>query len=220
MAERGRPRREPETLKPGGPTRTPQGVTLDDRDEAALWTRSLNGDADAFADIFDRHRDRVFRQAARLLDGRDEAEDVAAAAFLELWRRRKEVRVVGGSVLPWLLVTTSNLTRNAVRARRRYRAFLARLPREEQAPDAATLAVDEAALGIHPELRIALRALPEQDLHLLSLVAFEDLPIADAAAVLNITPSAAKTRLHRVRQRLRAQLNGRDTASTTQGGTR
>ena len=190
----------------------------DDVGEAALWTRSLSGDAEAFAEIFDRHRDRVFRQAARLVEGREEAEDIAAAAFLELWRRRQDVRLVSGSVLPWLLVTTSNLARNAVRATRRYRAFLARLPRQEPAPDAATIAMDGPALGIQPELRAALRSLPEQDLHLLSLVAFEDLPLADAAAVLNITPSAAKTRLHRVRARMRAQLADYEATTTAQGG--
>ena len=190
----------------------------DDVGEAALWTRSLSGDAEAFAEIFDRHRDRVFRQAARLVEGREEAEDIAAAAFLELWRRRQDVRLVSGSVLPWLLVTTSNLARNAVRATRRYRAFLARLPRQEPAPDAATIAMDGPALGIQPELRAALRSLPEQDLHLLSLVAFEDLALADAAAVLNITPSAAKTRLHRVRARMRVQLGDYEATTTAQGG--
>jgi RNA polymerase sigma-70 factor (ECF subfamily) len=193
-------------------------VAGDDVGEAALWTRSLSGDAEAFAEIFDRHRDRVFRQAARLVEGREEAEDIAAAAFLELWRRRQDVRLVSGSVLPWLLVTTSNLARNAVRATRRYRAFLARLPRQEPAPDAATIAMDGPALGIQPELRAALRSLPEQDLHLLSLVAFEDLSLADAAAALCITPSAAKTRLHRVRARMRAQLGDYEATTTAQGG--
>lgn len=185
-----------------------------------LWQRSLNGEADAFASIFDRHRDRVFRQACRLLDGLDDAEDVSAAAFLELWRRREDVRLVNGSVLAWLLVTTTNLSRNAVRARRRHRAFLAKLPREERVASAETQAVDGTALGISPELRAALRSLPEQDLHLLSLVAFEDLSLADAAAALDITPSAAKTRLHRVRERLRIELGDFATTTTAPGGSR
>jgi RNA polymerase sigma-70 factor (ECF subfamily) len=123
-------------------------------------------------------------------------------------------------VLPWLLVTTSNLARNSFRARRRYRSFLALLPREERAPDAANVALEGAVLGIDPALRSALRSLPEQDLHLLSLVVFEDLSLADAAAVLHITESAAKARLYRVRHRVRGQLGDLDTPSTTQGGQR
>jgi RNA polymerase sigma-70 factor (ECF subfamily) len=195
-------------------------VTVEEADEAALWACCLSGDASAFAVVFDCHRDRVYRQATRLVEARDEAEDVAASAFLELWRRRHDVRLIGGSVLPWLLVTTSNLARNAARARRRHRAFLARLPRAEDAPDAATVTVDGTALGFQRELRQALRSLPAHDLHLLSLVALEDLSLADAAAMLNITPSAAKTRLHRVRKRMRAQLGDFDTTVTAHGGPR
>ena len=78
--------------------------------------------------------------------------------------------------------------------------------------------MDGTVLGIDPELRSALRSLPEQDLHLLTLVAFEDLSLADAAAVLNITPSAAKTRVHRVRERSRTQLGEYDPKATSQGG--
>ncbi len=174
--------------------------------EAALWARSLDGDAEAFALIFDRHRDRVFAHAWRLTQGRHDAEDVAASAFLELWRRRRNVRLVGGSVLPWLLLTTSNLARNSVRGRRRYRTFLARLPREEHMADAESIVLDGTALGIDPQLRAALKTLPERDLHLLTLVVLEDQTLADAAALLGISESAAKTRLHRLRQRLRADL--------------
>ena len=60
------------------------------------------------------------RQAVRLLESWPDAEDVSASAFLELFRRRDDVRIVNGSVLPWLLVTTANLARNATRARRRW----------------------------------------------------------------------------------------------------
>ena len=80
-----------------------------EHDELRLWSRARNGDALAFAAIFDLHRDRVFRQAVRLLDSPPDAEDVCASAFLELFRRRDDVRIVNGSVLPWLLVTTANL---------------------------------------------------------------------------------------------------------------
>jgi RNA polymerase sigma-70 factor (ECF subfamily) len=176
------------------------------QDEALLWQRARGGDAQAFAAVFDLHSDRVLRQAVRLLDARSDAEDVAASAFLELWRRRFDVRVVNGSVLPWLLVTTANLARNSARARRRYRDFLARLPHAEAAPDAADVALTAVDLDLDPQLRRVLRELPEQDVALLTLVALEDFTVADAAAVLGLIPATARTRLHRVRRRVRDQL--------------
>lgn len=125
--------------------------------DSALWDRSLAGDGDAFGVLFDRHRDRVFRHACRLAQTRHDAEDVVAAAFLELWRRRAEVRLVDGSVLPWLLVTSTNLGRNVARGTRRYRQLLERLPRLLDQPDAAEVAFDAHALGVDGRLRAGLR---------------------------------------------------------------
>lgn len=172
-----------------------------------LWLRSLKGDGDAFGALFDRHRDRVFRHAHRLSGDRQEAEDIMAAAFLELWRRREKVRVVEGSVLPWLLVTTTNLARNSRRATLRYRRFLASLPRSGDIPNAPG---DASRLQdtVDPNVALALRTLNATDLHLVSLVVFEDYSIADAAAVLGMTPGAAKTRMHRARQRMKAAISG------------
>jgi RNA polymerase sigma-70 factor (ECF subfamily) len=176
--------------------------------DGALWQRCQDGDGEAFGLLFDRHRERVFQHACRLAESRHDAEDVTAAAFLELWRRRAHVRLVQESVLPWLLVTTTNVARNARRTTHRYRRFLARLPRESPAPDAADVALEEHALGVGGELRTALAALSEPDLQLFSLVVLEDYSIGNAGAALGLTPAAAKARLHRVRHRIRADLAG------------
>lgn len=177
-----------------------------DHDEARLWALARGGDALAFAAVFDLHRDRVFRQALRLLDSGHDAEDVSASAFLELFRRRDDVRVVNGSVLPWLLVTTANLARNSARARRRYRDFLARLRRDGREPTSADVALSVVDFDIDPRLRRALRQLSDEDVALLTLVALDDFTIADAAAALGLSPAAAKTRIHRARQRIRETL--------------
>jgi RNA polymerase sigma factor (sigma-70 family) len=189
--------------------------------DEALWRRGLDGDGQAFGALFDRHRDRVFRHACRLVDARHEAEDVAASAFLELWRRRAEVRRVEGSVLPWLLVTATNLGRNSARGTRRYRELLERLPRAEEQPDAAEVALGTHALGVDARLRAGVRALSKTDAHLFVLVAVEGYPVTAAAEHLGLSVSAARTRLHRVRAGLREQLGDDPTeTSDDQGGMR
>ena len=100
---------------------------MNDDDDATLWARAGQGDGEAFGVVFDRHRDRVLGHALRLTRHRHDAEDVAALVFLEAWRRRAAVRVVDGSVLPWLLVTTGHVAQNAARARRRHGLALAKL---------------------------------------------------------------------------------------------
>lgn len=174
-------------------------------DDGGLWARSREGEGEAFGLLFDRHRDRVFRHAYRLSGQRHDAEDIMSTAFLELWRRRLKVRLVEGSVLPWLLVTTTNVARNSKRAALRYRKLLDSLPRG----DGISNANDDFFLQaeMDKDAAKALTTLSTPDLQLVSLVVFEEYTIAAAAAVLNLTPAAAKSRMHRARQRMKTAIN-------------
>lgn len=171
--------------------------------ELLLWQRSLAGDGEAFGRLFDLHRDRVFRHARRLAASRQDAEDVTASAFLELWRLRARVRLVDGSVLPWLLVTTTNFGLNAARSRRRYQRFLERLPRDAEPADVADTA---SGLVVDARLHEAMRSLRPKDAQLIALVALEGYAVGDAAACLQLSPAAARARLHRTRRQLRDAL--------------
>src|ERR671933_2754245 len=51
--------------------------------DAALVRRSLRGDGDAFAALFDRHAPRVYALAYQILGDRAEAEDITQDAFLQ-----------------------------------------------------------------------------------------------------------------------------------------
>jgi RNA polymerase sigma factor (sigma-70 family) len=176
------------------------------RSEEGLWRRSRQGDGAAFGSLFDLHRDRVFRHACRLAQSRQDAEDLVASSFLELWRCRDRVRVVDGSVLPWLLVTATNLSRNALRGTRRYRQLIERLSRADDHPDVPDLAAKNHALGIDATLQAALRSLGTTDAQLFALVALEGYSVGDAAGLLKLSVPAAQTRLHRTRVKLRTRL--------------
>jgi RNA polymerase sigma-70 factor (ECF subfamily) len=177
-------------------------------EDEGLWRRSLLGEGDAFGALYDRHRDKIFRHAYRLCGNRHDAEDIMAASFLELWRRRQHVRVVEGSVLPWLLVTTTNMARNRARAAARYQRLLNSLPRSREADDPTADPYRRYQNQLDQHLAQALATLPAEDLHLVSLIVFEEHTISAAAVVLGLTPAAAKSRMYRARQRLRAALDG------------
>lgn len=176
--------------------------------EGLLWEQFLAGDGDAFGRLFDLHRDRAYRHAWGLARNREDAEDVTATAFLELWRLRARVRVVDGSVLPWLLATTTNIGLNTARSRRRYQRFLERLPRNAEVAD---VAAGTRGLGVTPALRDAMRSLKPKDAQLLALVALEGYAVSEAAICLDLSPEAARARLHRARRRLQERL-GHDPA--------
>jgi len=127
---------------------------------------------------------------------------------IALWRKRRSVTPVGDSVLPWLLVTVLNLSRNLQRSTSRYRRLLRDLPR-----DVSVEGVDAQSFETQRRLADALGGLSPVDSALLLLTAVEGFAITEAAQTLGISPVTARVRLHRARARLRVELH--DLAPTT-----
>lgn len=182
--------------------------------DEAEWSRACAADDRAFGELFERHHARVFRHALRLVMVPAEADEVMASAFLELWRRRSAVRLVDGSVLPWLLVTATHLSRNRVRGAIRYQRLLASLPREEAA-DAAVSALESLErIELRKRIHAALRRMSPTDAALMTLTVVDGLTTAEAGAAVGLAPGAARMRLSRARGRLRTLLASSDPAPT------
>ncbi len=160
------------------------------------WKDALSGDGEAFGRVYDRHRDRVFRHSLSLVPNVADAQDVLAVVFLEAWRKREQVRFVDGSVLPWLLVTATNTTRNLNRSHRRHRAMLDQLPKTELTSAPADQGLNST------EIYRAIRNLPRkyQDVAVLCLV--EGFSEAETAVALDVPAGTVKSRLSRARGRL------------------
>lgn len=174
-------------------------------DDAELWREACAGNGRSFAALFRVHRDAVTRQSLRFVADPADAEEIAAAAFFELWRHRDRVRIVDGSVLPWLLVTAGNLARNGLRAARRREALLDRLlDAHDRASAAPVYEIDDGIDRL--SLAAALRRIAPGDAALLTMVALEGYKPGEAAVVLGISDRAARTRLYRARSRLRPLL--------------
>lgn len=174
--------------------------------ELAAWKRARDGDPRAFADVWDMHHRRVLRYLTRMGVLDSDAEDLTAAVFLELWRKRASVRMVDGSVLPWLLVTAQNVLRNAGRARRRYRRFLGALPPPQHVRDHAEDIADGDSAHF-AKLRAEIAALRPADAALLAMTAVEGFSVREAAEAVGISEAAARTRLSRLRRDLRQKLS-------------
>jgi len=180
----------------------------EDAPDATLWLEAVAGTESSFATLFDRYRARVFRKAYGRVRSVSDAEDIVAVVFLEAWRNRDRMRLVEGSILPWLLTVTTNVTLNNQRTSRRYRRLLARLPQVEDAQDHA----DDVAHRLDSRERAAsvtraLRALPAAERTIVDLCIIDELPLVTAAAALGLPVGTVKSRLHRARQRLRIDLS-------------
>lgn len=137
------------------------------------------------------------RYLARRTDP-DTAEDVLAETLLVCWRRVSELP---DDPLPWAYAVAANCLRNAQRSARRQRRVAAKVATLD--PPATSAGPTD---GGDPELAAALAGLRAEDAELLRLWAWEQLAPAEIATVLGVTSNAVSIRLHRARERLRAQL--------------
>lgn len=162
-------------------------------------TEAQAGRDRAFEVFFERHYPAVLAYARRRTDEAS-ARDVASETFLVAWRRIDDA-LAGG--LPWLYRTAGFTLRNMDRAERRAAGAVDRLDvtssvRQEADPADRVVDRDEAVR--------ALDGLSTADRELLMLIAWEQLDLMSAAAVLGCSRATAAVRLHRARHRLNARL--------------
>jgi RNA polymerase sigma-70 factor (ECF subfamily) len=171
--------------------------------DADLLEQAAVGDGEAFARLFHRHRDRVFRHLLRLASTPSDAEDLVALTFAEAWRKRNRIRATDSSVLPWLLVTATHLARNNVRAFRRHQALLAKMPPPEPRADHSDDVLESLHRdGLAMRVRRSFERLSDRDREILSLCVLEELSTNQVASLLRVPPGTVKSRLSRARARL------------------
>jgi RNA polymerase sigma factor (sigma-70 family) len=173
--------------------------------DRGLVSSALGGDEQAFAQLVERHRDRVRVTAYRVLGDWTEADDVAQEALLAAHAtldRLRDPERFGG----WLAAIGANRAKMRLRSRRAGWTSLDELAGGVAAPSAEPSEDDES-------VREALAALsaPQREAVLLHYV--EGLSTAEIAARRGESPGAVRVRLHRARGRLRSSLvpaNGKE----------
>ena len=172
------------------------------RSDESLLHACASGDQVAFSELYERHARTIYNYLFRRLGDWSEAEDLTAVVFLEAFRRRSEVIVVEGKLLPWLYGIATNVLRNRRRAMWRNRhlvAQLARQPRTDVSPDVA--ARSEAAEQMRSVL-LRIAKLPRQQQDVVALCAWSGLSYEEAAAALRVPVGTVRSRLSRARASL------------------
>lgn len=150
-----------------------------------------------FDSLFREHHPAVRAYARRRVPS-GVVDDIVSETFLVVWRRLDDVPAVP---LPWLLAVARNVIGTEWRgAARRERLWL-----KAQSAYVGDCGPGEAAVT---DARVldALAVLRERDREALTLVAWDGLTPAQAAAVLGEPSDRFRQRLHRARRRLRAEL--------------
>ncbi|UBU15772.1 RNA polymerase sigma factor [Nonomuraea gerenzanensis] len=180
----------------------------DTHDDAALIAHSI-GDPESFAALFDRHADEIHRYAARRLGG-ELADDVTGEVFLAAFRGRARYDRSWPDARPWLYGIATKVVSQHRRAERRRTAALARVSVERPGTFDERSADRVTAEQLQPRLARALTGLSAAERDLLLLVAWADLTYEEAALALGVPVGTVRSRLHRLRVKVRRALGGTD----------
>ena len=164
-----------------------------------LVHRACEGDRQAFALLIERHYDRIYRVADRVLDDASAAQDVTQDVCIGLAARLFSYR--GDSrFTTWLYRVVVNAALDAMR-----RGAARRRSEWGHAEAAASAHADSAVRSAQLVwLRQVMGRLPEVLRATSVLVLEEGLRHAEAGAVLGVSEATVSWRMHRVRQQLRA----------------
>ncbi len=182
--------------------------------DTTLVARLRNGDGEAFDEMTRRYAGRMLAVARRMLRSDEDARDAVQEAFVSAFKSRD--RFEGhAKVSTWLhrIVVNAALMRLRTRKRKPEQSIDDLLPNFDETghfaaevapPDLPSDALERREL--RAIVRRCIDRLPDSYRAVVLLRDIEELDADETAAVLGITTSAVKSRLHRARQALQTLL--------------
>jgi RNA polymerase sigma factor (sigma-70 family) len=179
------------------------GAAVALRREPVLRSRAAQGDARAFAALYERHHQALYRYCRTILrhdeDARDAVQSAMTLAFAALREEQRDFEL-----RPWLFRIAHNEAISALRRRR---------PTEELDRAAGLCSDDLAQHVVHRErlehLRVDLSDLPERQRAALVLRELSGLSHDEIAVVLDCSPRSVKQTIFEARKALGECAEGR-----------
>ena len=187
------------TLAPDNP---PVAADIVFDEDSELLDRLATGDEAAFRTLVERHIDRAYAIALRIIGNAADAEDVVQDTMLKIWSHRGRWQHGRAKFSTWLYRVISNRCID-----------LRRKPRSEDVdavPEMADPQPDASAMIERNELsgmlEVAMQRLPEQQRIAVILSYHENMSNGEIAQVMDTTIAAVESLLKRGRQQLRQLL--------------
>lgn len=164
------------------------------------------GDGSAMKHLLQLHWEGVVRYTLRVVESRDQAEDVAQEAFIRLWTYRARWRPTS-TIRPVLYRIARNLALNEARRRNtfenRIRAIRTGVSPADPSADPFQ---DAVSAELEALLRQAVDRLPRRRRQIFLLVRFQRISHREAGRALGISAQAVANQISRALADLRAAL--------------
>lgn len=172
----------------------------------------LKGDQNAYAEIVELYKDKVFQLCYRMLGNRHEAEDMAQEAFI-----RAYVNIASFNInlkfSTWLYRIATNLCIDRIRKKKPDFYLDAEvsgtdgLTMYSQIPSDTALPEEEVeSMELQDIIQREISQLPEKYRSVIVLKYIEELSLNEISEILDMPLGTVKTRIHRGREALRQQL--------------
>ena len=171
-----------------------------------LLERAASGDAAAFQILYERYRDAIFRFTYRLLGSVEAAEDVTQDCFLSLIKNPGRFDPARASLRTYLYAAARNL------ALKQFNYFSRATAIDELREEPAGSDNDQPVRRVldqelAAQVENAISSLPPLQREALVLFEYEDLSLAEIAAIVGTDTGTVKSRLFRARERMRQRLS-------------
>lgn len=184
---------------------------LSQEEERVLERRLKARDERALGELYDQIAPWVLGLTFRILQDEDEAGEVVADVFVQVWRHIDQHDARRGPLVPWILSIARNRALDVLRRRRRWWRKTERVAQAQPAEAEENVASTphEASVPgwpVHREVHAALAALPEEQRRVVMLSYFEGLSHREIAQRLKQPLGTVKTRMRMAHQRLTERL--------------
>jgi RNA polymerase sigma-70 factor (ECF subfamily) len=180
--------------------------------EKRLINQALDGDRQAFAEIVELYKNKVYQLAYRMLGNRTEAEDVGQETFLRVYANLSRYDQ-SHKLSTWIYRIATNLCIDRLRKRKFAYSLdqevagtdgldmYSHLPDQGKTPEAEVV-----TLELQQEVQTAMDQLPIQYKSIMNLRYIEDLSLQEISEIVDLPVTTIKTRIHRGREALRKLL--------------
>ncbi|MBM4765408.1 RNA polymerase sigma factor SigW [Bacillus sp. B15-48] len=172
----------------------------------------VKGDRNAFAEIVELYKDKVFQLCYRMLGNRHDAEDIAQEAFIRAYVNIQSFNQTK-KFSSWIYRIATNLCIDRIRKKKPDYFLDAEVPGTEgltmysQVSSQQALPEDQLeSMELQETVQREITKLPEKYRTVIVLKYMEELSLNEISEILDLPLGTVKTRIHRGREALRQQL--------------
>lgn len=172
-------------------------------DEKTVLFKVADGDVNAFRQLFEAYKNKVYSYAVHYTDSQAEAEEIVQEVFLKVWLHKETLPFLE-RFEAWVFTITRNQSFNSLRRIARHASFTGAIAEAGESGESA----DKSLLYKEQEqlLQSAIRNLPPQQQLVYKLHNEQHLSALEIARRLNISHSTVKNHLSLATRAIRSFL--------------